>query len=206
MKGETLVIGIGNVLWADEGFGVRAVAALNQGWRFPATVALVDGGTQGLYLLPHVQAARRLLVFDAIDFGLEPGTLRVLANEEIPRYLGVGKMSPHQSSFQEVLALAGLSGRCPEEAVLIGVQPDVLTDLGGSLSPVVRSRMPQALRSGLATLAAWGAEGAPRDDRAPPLMDASLDLGAYEDGRPDADRACRVGDERFLSIRWAVES
>ena len=60
---DILVLGIGNVLWADEGFGVRAVAALNGGWRFPESVTLMDGGTQGLYLLPHVQAARRLLVF-----------------------------------------------------------------------------------------------------------------------------------------------
>jgi hydrogenase maturation protease len=206
MKVDTLVIGIGNVLWADEGFGVRAVEALNQGWRFPGTVALMDGGTLGLYLLPHVQAARRLLVFDAIDYRLAPGSLHVVANGGIPRYLGVGKMSPHQSSFEEVLALAQLSGQCPEDAVLVGVQPDVLTDFGGSLSPAVRSRMPEALREGLATLAAWGVAGVPRGDRAPPLMDASLDLDVYEDGRPDGERACRVGDERFLSIRRAAES
>ena len=61
------------MLWADEGFGVRAVAALNDGWRFPESVTLMDGGTQGLYLLPYVQAARRMLVFDAIDYALEPG-------------------------------------------------------------------------------------------------------------------------------------
>ena len=30
--GAVLVLGIGNVLWADEGFGVRAVEALHQGW------------------------------------------------------------------------------------------------------------------------------------------------------------------------------
>jgi len=33
-----LVLGIGNVLWADEGFGVRAVEALHRNWRMPAGV------------------------------------------------------------------------------------------------------------------------------------------------------------------------
>ena len=48
---EALVLGIGNVLWADEGFGVRAVEALHAAFAFPAGVVLQDGGTLGLNLL-----------------------------------------------------------------------------------------------------------------------------------------------------------
>ena len=42
-----VILGIGNLLWADRGFGVRAVEALHAGWQWPAEVELVDGGTQG---------------------------------------------------------------------------------------------------------------------------------------------------------------
>ncbi len=63
-----LVLGVGNLLWADEGFGVRAVEALHQRYELPPQVSLVDGGTQGLYLLDHVCAADKVLVFDAIDY------------------------------------------------------------------------------------------------------------------------------------------
>lgn len=203
---DTLVLGIGNVLWADEGFGVRAVAALNEGWRFPESVTLMDGGTQGLYLLPHVQAARRILVFDAIDYGLEPGTLQIVRDDEIPHYLGVGKMSLHQTSFQEVLSLAQLSGRSPERAVLVGVQPKHLKDFGGSLTDVVRERLPRALEAGLDALAAWGVPGVPRaPGDAPPLFDASLAIDAYESGRPSEEEACRVGDARLLALRASLE-
>ena len=59
---EVLVLGIGNLLWADEGFGVRAVEALNQAFRFPAGVELMDGGTLGLSLLPYIETSRRVLV------------------------------------------------------------------------------------------------------------------------------------------------
>ena len=68
-------MGIGNVLWADEGFGVRAVEHLHSTWELPANVRLVEGGTQGIYLLEHVQAASILVILDAIDYGLEPGSL-----------------------------------------------------------------------------------------------------------------------------------
>jgi len=106
---ETLVLGLGNVLWADEGFGVRAVEALNSAYRFPANVRLMDGGTQGIFLLPWVRAARRLLILDAIDFGLEPGELRVMYQEDVPRFMGVKKVSMHQAGFQEVLMSAQLA-------------------------------------------------------------------------------------------------
>jgi hydrogenase maturation protease len=199
---DTLVLGIGNVLWADEGFGVRAVAALNEGWRFPAGVTLMDGGTQGLYLLPHVQAARRMLVFDAVDYGLEPGTVHVVRDGDIPRGLPSGKMSLHQSSFQEVLMLAQLSGRSPERAVLVGVQPALLLDYGGSLTEIVRVKVPEAISIGLDVLARWGVPGTPREGAAvEPLCDPCLALGAYEAGRPSAEEACRVGDARLLAMR-----
>ena len=204
---DTLVLGIGNVLWADEGFGVRAVAALNEGWRFPESVTLMDGGTQGLYLLPHVQDARRILVFDAIDYGLAPGTLQVVKDGDIPSYLGVGKMSLHQSSFQEVLSFAQLSGRSPERSVLVGVQPRLLKDFGGSLTDVVRATLPGALAVGLATLAEWGVPGTPREpgEAVPPLFDTSLAIDRYEGGRPSEESACRVGDERVLARRASLE-
>ena len=199
---DTLVLGIGNLLWADEGFGVRAVAALNEGWEFPPEVTLMDGGTQGLYLLPHVQSARRILVFDAIDYGLEPGALQVVRDGDIPAYLGVGKMSLHQSSFQEVLQLAQLSGRSPERAVLVGVQPQLLKDFGGSLTEVVRARLPEALAIGLDVLAAWGVAARRRESApAADLFDPSLAIARYEDGRPGEGEACRVGDARFLVSR-----
>ena len=73
-----LVLGIGNLLWADEGFGVRCVEQLNAGYDFPESVRVMDGGTQGIFLLPWVRSASRLLIFDAIDFGLEPATLKLI--------------------------------------------------------------------------------------------------------------------------------
>ena len=84
MSDQVLLLGIGNVLWADEGFGVRAVEALHQRYTFAEAVTVMDGGTQGLYLLPYVQSCGCLLVIDAIDYGLAPGTLRVIEGEDVP--------------------------------------------------------------------------------------------------------------------------
>lgn len=196
-----VVLGIGNVLWADEGFGVRCVETLQQRWQFASTVALVDGGTQGLYLIQHVQRARRLLIFDAIDYGLAPGTLKLIENDEVPRFMGAKKMSLHQTGFQEVLCLAQFTGTYPEEVLLIGCQPEQLEDYGGSLRPSVRLAMEDALALAVDRLRAWGAAPTPRyegcevEER---VTTPLLALERYEDGRPDAAAACRIGDARFM--------
>jgi hydrogenase maturation protease len=196
---DVLVLGIGNVLWADEGFGVRAVEALHAGWAFPAAVRLMDGGTLGLNLFEDIATARHVLVFDAIDYGLPGGTLKVLRDAEVPAW-GANKISPHQTGFNDVLALAQLRGSAPEKITAIGVQPVELNDFGGSLRPEVRARLAEAVDLAVAELAAWGFAGVPRPDGAAvePLNAVSLALDIYESGRPSPEDACRIGDPRLL--------
>jgi len=199
---EILVLGIGNLLWGDEGFGVRTVEALGDQYEFPRHVELMDGGTQGLFLLPFVKAARRVIIFDAVDYSMPPGSVKVVWNDEIPAFLGANKMSMHQIGFQEVLALAQFQGEYPDEMVLIGVQPEDMTDFGGSLRDSVKARVPEAIALALEILARWGAPGRPRTSRPEESVlprAESLRMDAYEAGRPGPDQACRIGDARFLN-------
>jgi hydrogenase maturation protease len=201
------VLGIGNVLWADEGFGVRCIQALQTRYEFADHVRLIDGGTQGLYLIQHVQEAGRLLIFDAIDYGLEPGTLKTVVNDDVPRFMGAKKMSLHQTGFQEVLMLALLTEKYPTDVLLIGCQPEELDDYGGSLRPCVKTAMEDALALGVATLRQWGAQPV---SRTTPLTErevvtfSQLDIHVYEGNRPDETLACRTGDARFFPSPAAV--
>jgi hydrogenase maturation protease len=196
---EALVIGIGNVLWADEGFGVRAVEALHAAFAFPEGVDLIDGGTQGLNLLEDVASSKRVLVFDAVDFRSPPGTLLVLRGDEVPAW-GRAKLSPHQVGFNDVLAHAAFQGRSPERITVIGVQPEVLDDFGGSLRPAIRARLDEAVGLAAQELASWGLAGRQREpgETFAPLVPVSLALADYESGRPSQRDACRIGDPRVL--------
>lgn len=201
MKAKVLILGIGNLLWADEGFGVRCVEQLNSRYVFPEEVQLMDGGTQGLYLVPYVQEADILLVFDAVDYGLPAGTMKIVQDEEVPKFMGAKRMSLHQTGFQEVLALADFSGSYPKELLLIGVQPEELDDFGGSLRDVVREQIDPALAVALAFLAERGIEARPRDtlETLTQLAPEQLALNRYEQERPSESLAYRHGDIRFIS-------
>lgn len=184
---DTLILGIGNVLYADEGFGVRCVETLHARYLFPDGVRIMDGGTQGIFLLPWVRSATRLLLFDAIDFGLDAATLKLILGDDVPRYMGAKKVSMHQAGFQEVLSSATLTGDFPSEIALIGAQPELLNDYGGSLTPAVKAQVDPAVKLALEVLSDWDVEVR---ERAQPLADDdhigpdALDIGEYESGRP----------------------
>lgn len=198
MSNRILILGIGNVLWADEGFGVRCVEVMAETHALPETVRLLDGGTQGLYLLPFLEETDALIVFDAIDYGLPPGTMKVVRDGEVPAFMGAKKMSLHQTGFQDVIATAQLMGYCPARMVLIGCQPVELDDYGGGLRPEVAARIPEALAIARDVLAEWGVSALPGRTESNLLADPAIQRDAYESGRPSEDAACRSGDDRFF--------
>jgi len=195
-----LLLGIGNVLWADEGFGVRVIERLQKSYRFPDSVKVMDGGTQGVYLVEHVQAADVLVVFDAVDYDVSPGTLKRIENDDVPNFLGAKKMSLHQTGFQEVLAMAQMLGNYPRHLLLIGVQPEELDDYGGSLRPIVKAQIQPAIEMALDYLQGFDIK-AEIINKDADLADPVLNMQRYEQERPAADQACRIGDDRVLQVK-----
>jgi hydrogenase maturation protease len=192
---KTLVLGIGNILWADEAFGVRALEDFHAQYEMDDKVTVLDGGTQGLYLVQFVEACDQLLIFDAIDYGLAPGELRVIRDAAVPRFTGTKKMSLHQTGFQEVLSAADLLGRYPKRLALIGVQPQDLEDWGGPLTPPVRAAIGPACEMARTVLGEWGVACSERVGAAAPLLSHDLDLCAYERRNPESSPPLRTREE-----------
>ena len=198
---EVLILGIGNLLWADEGFGVRAVEHMHRNWQMPDNVRMLDGGTQGIYLVQEIRDADVLVVFDAVDYNLPPGTLKRVEGDEVPSFMGVKKVSLHQTGFQEVLAMAEMMGDPPSHQLLIGVQPVELDDFGGSLRPVVKAQIEPAIALALEYLAGFGIMGQRRDQPLPPeqgIGSLEMLIHHYEGERPDEAAAFRQGDDRVI--------
>ena len=204
---RVLILGIGNLLWADEGFGVRAVEELHRAYEFPENVKLLDGGTQGLYLLDHVANADVLVIFDAVDYGLAPGTMKLFEDGDVPSFLGAKKMSLHQTGFQEVLASAELLGKAPAHLFLIGVQPVELEDYGGSLRPEVKAQIPAVIEAAVSYLRRLGIDAQRRAEPLPESETLACEhmlMSRYEACRPGEEEACRSGDARVLAMRAAA--
>lgn len=197
---DVLVLGVGNILWADEGFGVRCAERMAERFAFADGVNIVDGGTQGLALVNELSEARRILIFDAVDVGLEPAELVTVRGEDVPKFAASGKVSLHQTSMMELLALAEFMGGAPDAITLIGCQPVMLEDYGGGLTPKVSAKVDTAIDAAVAELTDWGFPPlAAQSSGAAPILPSAVGWTPYETERPNAEAACRIGDDRVLA-------
>lgn len=153
-RSEVTILGVGNVILRDEGFGVRVAEYLAAHYEFPEHVQIVDGGTLGIELTQYITGTEKLLVIDSINGGAEPGTLFRFHNDAVMDHFQE-KVSAHEVGIQDVLALLTVTGHKIPEVVVIGAQP---YDLGAGveLSGGMQKLLPLVAEKALAELKAWG--------------------------------------------------
>lgn len=159
------VIGLGNVLLGDDGFGPFVVEQLRAGWDFPADVEVIDAGTPGLDLVTFLDGRECVVLLDAVGADGPPGDLRLYSGEDLRRIPPKPRVSPHDPAVQEALGIVELAGRGPRRVVLIGAIPGSL-ELGAGISSALRAAATAAVDVVLAELVRCGApaekRGAPR--------------------------------------------
>lgn len=144
-----LILGLGNPLYGDDGFGPAVVEALSR-MELPADVEVLDGGTAGLGLLPAIAGRERLLVVDVAEMGRPAGTLVHFRWPEVG-LTGASPLSLHQAGLAEVLALAERLGWTPKEVDIFALQPAFLGWQRG-LSRLAREKVAEAAAAILAAL------------------------------------------------------
>ena len=160
-KNEVTILGIGNVILRDEGFGVRVAEYLDKHYEFPDTVQIVDGGTLGIELTQYVTGTEKLLVIDSINGGAEPGTTFRFHNDDVMEHFQ-DKLSAHEVGIQDVLGLLTVTGHKIPDVVVIGAQPyDV--EAGVELSDGMMKLLPQMVEQALKELKNWGIEPRKRE-------------------------------------------
>jgi hydrogenase maturation protease len=161
-SGGVAVLGIGNLVHADDGVGIHAIGVLRLDPRVPQGVVLVDGGTQGLSLLPHIAGFSRLLVVDAVDAGQPAGSLMCFKGKSLDGL--PGKPSVHQLGFADLMSAMFLMGDSPEEVVVLGVQP-LSTAWVAELTAPVRDALHPLVDAVIAQLAIWSTQLMSADER-----------------------------------------
>ena len=137
---QVLVLGVGNILFCDNGFGVHMINAL-YGTELPANTQLLEAGTVSHQLIPLFQEVDHLIVVDAVETGKVPGSVFKLSPDDLHFHLEQN-MSPHQISLMDVLEMTAITGKKPQ-TVIIGVQPKNAGARGLELSNELKAVIPQ---------------------------------------------------------------
>lgn len=153
------VLGIGNILLQDEGFGVKVVENLVQRFTFPEYVQVLDGGTLGMGLLPFLDGTDKLMIIDAVAGSLPPGGIYELKGEDVKAYFK-NKVSLHELGIQDVLATLELLEKPVREVLVLGIQP-LVVDVGLELTEKIKPLVPHIADRVVAKLGKWKVEVVP---------------------------------------------
>jgi hydrogenase maturation protease len=139
-KNRITILGLGNILLGDEGFGVHFVRWFEEKYRLPGDVRVVDGGVLGYALLDIICNCDHLLIIDAIKAGDEAGSIYRFTREELE-----AKMPPptsaHEVTFMDVLFKAELIGEIPS-VVFLCIVPGYYGEMDLEMSPALRKKFP----------------------------------------------------------------
>ncbi len=121
-----VILGIGNVLQKDDGFGVYAAMYLNENYLFPKDINIINGGVEGINLLNVFIENDKVLILDTIGLEDTPGSLYVIPTHELGGY-GLNSGGAHEVGVLQCLDMLELQGKELPEAFVVGIVPAEVT-------------------------------------------------------------------------------
>ncbi|EAU00086.1 HyaD/HybD family hydrogenase maturation endopeptidase [Campylobacter curvus] len=132
---RVLVLGIGNVMFADEGVGVHFVKMIEGNYKFSGANELkfIDGGTLALALTPIIAEFDHLIVVDCISADdAKVGDVFFFDFENVPNFVHWDG-SAHEIEMLQTLHLMDMAGDRPSCKIL-GIVPKRVEPIGFELS------------------------------------------------------------------------
>ncbi len=142
---EILILGIGNILYGDEGVGVHAAQKIEKEYTLPPGVEALDGGTGSFFLVQPMQSSRTVILIDATIDSDPPGTIKRLT----PRYTleYPPTLTAHDIGLKDLLDAFYISGNSPR-VILYAVSIGSLgQELGMELSEPIQAILPDICKT-----------------------------------------------------------
>lgn len=140
-KNFITILGLGNILLADEGFGVHFVRWFLERYRLPDGVEAIDGGTLGYALLDQVGACGHLIVVDVIKLNDTPGSVYRFTREALELHMPP-PTSAHEVVFLDVIYKAELIEEAPDDVIFLCIVPEEYGDTRLEMTATMRGKFP----------------------------------------------------------------
>jgi hydrogenase maturation protease len=138
----TLILGIGNIIMGDDGFGIHVVQRLQRN-PLPSQVRVMEGGVGGFNLLGALEGIERVIVVDVMTVDSEPGDVCLFKPGPDFAQGHRGVLSFHQVGIPELMQMWSLVGNQAEIFFLVTRPENV--EWGTELSPPVQAAVEKAV-------------------------------------------------------------
>ncbi len=135
------VVGMGNILYRDEGVGVYAARCLQASYRFSPDVEVVDGATLGFGLMELFEMGAEIIVLDALMADAPAGSMYRLSRAQLLELGPSMQPTAHEVEPLELLKLSQVLGASPD-MVLMGIVPADAETMTVGLTPELEAAFP----------------------------------------------------------------
>ena len=150
------IIGLGNVLLGDDGFGPLVVERFRCEYAYGANIEVLDLGTPGLDLAPFLLGKDLVVIVDAVHSDEQPGTLSVYDETDFWDHRARLRLTGHDPGVEQCLAQLKLAGHAPSQIIIVGVVPESC-ELGSGFSASVLAAVSPAVERISLLLREYGA-------------------------------------------------
>ena len=146
-----LILGCGNVLFGDDGFGPAVVEYILKKHKIPSDTYVMDVGTGASEVLLSVALSEKnpekIIILDAVDLKKKPGEILEIKIDDLPKSR-TGDFSPHL--FPPVNLLKELQDAFDVDVTIVACQIEKMPEfVNPGLSKSVKKSIPEAAKVAL---------------------------------------------------------
>lgn len=173
---RNIVIGVGNVLFKDEGVGIFASKYLEENYDFEGDLEIIEGGTLGFKLMTYFQEYDNVIILDTVSIEDKPGEIFRLPSDVL---LGLGqyRKTAHEVEIVEMLEIVSVL-ESHAEVTILGIIPEDIVSVEIGLTKKIEERFEEFILQTIKELDSIDIKAIKKDNKS--VKDIGLQLiGSY---------------------------
>ncbi|RXJ96445.1 Ni/Fe hydrogenase [Malaciobacter molluscorum] len=190
---KNIIIGVGNLLFKDEGVGIYAAKYLEKNYDFDDSLEIIDGGTLGFKLMSYFQEYDNVIILDTVSIEDEAGSIFRLPSHVL---LGLGnyRKTAHEVEIVEMLEICSVLDK-QAQVTILGIIPEDIVSVEIGLTKKIEDKFEDYINTALKEVESIGIKINKKDNKTVKDIAQGL-IGSY-----NGEHLSRVPNEE--DIRYA---
>lgn len=173
---KNIVVGVGNLLFKDEGIGIYAAKYIEENYTFEPAIEIIDGGTLGFKLMSYFQEYDNVIILDTVSIEDKAGEIFRLPSDVL---LGLGnyRKTAHEVEIVEMLEICSVLDK-HAAVTIMGIIPEDIEKVEIGLTQTIENRFEEYIAHVVKEIESFGCSAHKTNDKSIKQIAQEL-IGSY---------------------------
>ena len=144
MKNSFALVGIGNIMFSDDGLGIYTAEYIKQNYNIPDNLYVVDGGGLGFTLMTFFQEYEKVFIISTTSVDGNSGDVFRFSKDELISQ-GATRQSANEVEVVQMLEICSVLDSDMAEVEIIAMKPDDIIPVETDLTDKVKESFPKLI-------------------------------------------------------------